>query len=355
MRLRILARVGLLGLLCVGGLGAAEQLRLPDGTPIPVRLKDDLRSESVQVGDRVEFQVSHAVTIRGLIAIPEGALAWGAVQSVKKDKEIKFDLEQLRLPSLQQIKLRSVRKDTDNPGKDIIKVESKLGAFVGAKKGTEFVAYVDGDIEVAEAFPAAEAPAAAKSPSAAAPAPVRTTTPPAAPPTTPAQAATPAVTAAPAAVPSVPTTAPAPAETTARPTAPPATPAVTAAPAAAPSVPAVAPAPVRTTAPPAATATPAQVAAPASTAAPTAARSVPATAPAQPNLERVTVECFSVPTGAEILIDGDFHGHTPSILKLTATSHRLEYLFPGYHTFSQELKLMPGSGLSTVRAVLEKR
>ena len=65
--------------------------------------------------------------------------------------------------------------------------------------------------------------------------------------------------------------------------------------------------------------------------------------------------CSGKDSGAEILIAGEFHGHTPSILKLTAISHRLEFLFPGYHTFSQGLNLVPGSGLSTVRAVLEKK
>ncbi len=41
--------------------------------------------------------------------------------------------------------------------------------------------------------------------------------------------------------------------------------------------------------------------------------------------------------------------------KLTNTSHRMEFLFLGYHTFSRALNLVPGTGLSTVRAVLEKK
>jgi hypothetical protein len=71
--------------------------------------------------------------------------------------------------------------------------------------------------------------------------------------------------------------------------------------------------------------------------------------------ERVTVECFSIPTGAEILIDGDFYGHTPSILKLTPATHRLEFQMPGYRPYSQTLRLAPGSGITTIRATLEKR
>lgn len=71
--------------------------------------------------------------------------------------------------------------------------------------------------------------------------------------------------------------------------------------------------------------------------------------------ERVTVECFSVPTGAEILVDGDFYGHTPSILKLAPGTRRLELQMPGYRPYSQTLRLAPGSGITTIRAELEKR
>ena len=65
--------------------------------------------------------------------------------------------------------------------------------------------------------------------------------------------------------------------------------------------------------------------------------------------------CSGKDSGAEILIDGEFHGPSASILKLTATSHRLQFLFLGYHTFSQARNLVAGTGLSTVRAVLEKK
>lgn len=69
----------------------------------------------------------------------------------------------------------------------------------------------------------------------------------------------------------------------------------------------------------------------------------------------VTVECFSVPSGADILIDGDFYGNTPSILKLPVGKHRLRFILSGYAVFSQELELTAGSTLRTVRAELEKK
>jgi len=68
----------------------------------------------------------------------------------------------------------------------------------------------------------------------------------------------------------------------------------------------------------------------------------------------VTVECFSDPLGADILIDDDFHGSTPSILKLAPGNHQIEFRLMGYKPHSQPLNLTPGTGLRTVRMTLEK-
>jgi hypothetical protein len=290
-----------------GSLLWGERVRVPDGMPIPVRLKNDLRGNQAEPGNRVDFEVAQPVTVRGLVAIPEGCVAWGAVQSVKPEKEIKFDVEGLRLPNLQEIKLRSVPQKTKNPAKDQIKIETMLGAAVGVRMGTRFMAYLDEDVEV-EAAPAQEAPAAA--PPAAAPAkPVEVT--------------------------------PTPAVTT------PSVPAVTAPQAAqlaesAPPTPAAAPA-----------AQPAR-------AAPMVSQTLqPAVATGQQAAagtgERVTVECFSDPTGADILIDGSFYGSTPSILKLTATAHHLEISMPGYKNYVQDLNLSVDRGFLTIRAPLENK
>jgi hypothetical protein len=264
--------------LCCCGLLGAAQVRLPAGTPIQVKLKADLRSDRVSPGDRVDFEVAHPLVVQGVVVIPQGAVAWGAVQSVKKEKEIKFDVEGVRLPNLQEIRLRSIRDKPKNPGKDQIKVVMDMGGYVGALRGAEFTAYVDEDVEI-DAAPAQEtAPAPAVS------------TPPVAAPQPEAQSAMPA------------------------------------------SAAGVTPTGQAVAAPPQPTAA----------AAGTASTS-----------ERVTVECFSIPMGADILIDGDYYGNTPSILKLTATSHKLEMQLPGYKTYSEDLNLAPGAGVRTIRATLE--
>jgi hypothetical protein len=288
MGFRRLVRIVPLALFVVSPSLWAERVLIRDGTPVRLRLKGDLMASRVAQGDRVDYEVAQPLSVQGLVAIPAGAVAWGAVQSSKPDKEIKFDIQGLRLPSMQEIKLRSVREKTKNPGKDIIKVETKFGSGVGALRGSEFTGYVDEEVYV-EAL--ASQPAASKPASAPAPAPASLT--------------------------------------------------------------AASSAPSRTTASPAAT----TVAIPAPTAVPATSQPEPSSAasPIAPVTDRVTVECFSTPSGAEIYIDGDFYGHTPSILKLTATGHRLEIRLSDHRTYSEVLNLVPGMGLRTIRRDLEKK
>ena len=67
------------------------------------------------------------------------------------------------------------------------------------------------------------------------------------------------------------------------------------------------------------------------------------------------MECFSDPLGADIMIDDEYHGNTPSILKLVPGNHQIEYRLVGYKPHSQALDLTPGTGLRTVRMTLEKQ
>jgi hypothetical protein len=267
-------------------LAFGQRVRLPEGTPVRVRLKADLASDQVEEAARVDFEVASPVLIQGIAVIPEGAVSWGAVQSVKKGKFIKFDIEGVRLPDLTVVKLRTVREKSKNAE---IKVDADFKGGVGAPKGTEYTAYVDEAIEVAAA-----------------------------------------------AAPSIPASAPTPAETTA-------------------------PTPAETTPP-----TPAQVVAPTPSSvapavtSPAASATSPAISPSQSaaplaNVERARVECFSDPSAADILIDGEFYGNTPSILKVPVGKHQLEIQLSGYKTYSIPLILEPGTGIRTIRASLEQK
>jgi hypothetical protein len=275
-------------------LAFGQRVRLPEGTPVHVRLKADLASDQVEEGARVDFEVASPVLIQGIAVIPVGAVSWGTVQSVKKGKFIKFDIDGVRLPDLTDVKLRTVGGRTKNPAQDQIKVDASFKGGVGAPKGTEYTAYVNEDREVAVAAQPS-IPALALTPTAAA------TTPP-----TPAQVVAP-----------TPSTA-TPTVTYPKPAAPPA---VTT-PAASATSPAI---------------SPSQSAAPLA------------------NVERVRVECFSDPSAADILIDGDFYGNTPSILKVPVGKHELEIQLSGYKTYSITLILEPGTGIRHIRAPLEEK
>jgi len=281
-------------------LAYGQQVRLPDGTPVHVRLKADLASEQAEEGGRVNFEVARAVVIQGITVIPEGAVSWGAVQSVKKGKFVKFDIEGVQLPDGTNIKLRSVEAKAKISGE--VKADSSFNGGVGGAKGSEYVAYVDEDRDVTVGGqggnpPPAPAPSAAPA-TAAAQAPAS--------PPTPTQVAAPTPSTAAAAVTS--------------------------------STPEAAPA----------LATPA---APATT--PAVSPTGPAAPPA--NVERVTVECFSIPTAADILIDGEFYGNTPSILKIPVGKHDLQIQLSGYKTYSIPLTLEAGRGIRTIRAPLEQK
>jgi hypothetical protein len=302
-----LLRVLFMTTLVFAGPAWAARVSVPDGTPVSVRLKADLSSRRAEIGDRVDFAVAHAVIVGGVVVIPEGSVAWGAVQSVKRDKEIKFDVQGLRLPSLREIKLRSVRQKTSNAGRDQIRLETRSGDTVGAAVGTEFTAYLDENVDVEGVETSAAAPSAGR------PAEVRPMT------LTPA----PIVSAPSATAPAVSTSRLAP-EQTALPRA------STTAQATQPQAP--------------------PLAAPQTT--PPATSAVQETRAAG---ERITVECFSDPSGAEIFINDDYYGNTPSILKLLPTTLRVDMKMPGYKTDSRTLDLTGATGLRTVRGLLEKK
>ena len=294
MKLKCRIGIILVYMLIPSCLALGQKVRLPDGTSVHVRLKADLASEVVEQGARVDFEAARPVVIQGITVIPEGAVAWGAVQNVKKGKSIKFDIEGVQLPDGTNVKLRTGRDKTKNSP---IKADSDFNRGIGAPKGSEYTAYVDEDREVAVSGQGSN-PALAATPGAA----------PTAPPT---QAAAPP---------------PAPAQAVA-PSAPTETPAVTTPAVATPTPPTTSPAvsPTQSGVPPA-------------------------------NVERVTLMCFSDPSGADILIDGDFFGNTPSILKVPVGKHELEIQLSGYKTYAiPSLILRSGEPARTVRAPLEQK
>lgn len=269
---------------CSACLLWGASVHLWDGTPVKLRLKADLTTEHSSERDRVDFVVAEPVTVQGVIVIPAGADAWGAVQSVNPKKGVWFDIEGVRLPNLTTLKLRSVAVKPKNSGKDQLKGSDRVGSSMGAPRGEIFTGYVDEDTDVlVAAGGASPASAAASSPGAVVESPSAATAPTSGP--------TPAATS--------PSRAPAP--QTAKPNAPP-----------------------------------------------------PAPPVISESGDRVTLECYSDPSGADILLDGEFVGNTPSILKVSPASHGLTLELSGYKSNYEVLNLNAGTRLTTVRRTLEK-
>ncbi len=346
----------------------APVVRLTNGTAVRVRLTKDLLSSRAAVGARVDMEIAQPVSLRGVVVIPPGSVAWGTVEAAKKGKTLRFNINGIRLPNQQIVKLRVSAVKSTNPGKHEINVITRVGSDLGAAKGSEFVAYLNQDVNLEAAMvsaappapvatpqnttkPAEPPPAAVVAPVAAppavAPAP-ETVAPPTPQPETPTESPAP-VTAPPAVLPAPPIVAPPAAPQGETPSAPP-TP-VPAPPAVAPTPAVVAPA---TPQPETRTESPAPVAASPVITPQTAPPAVPALPTVQPT-EHITVECFSVPSGADIMIDGEFHGTTPSILKLPPGKHQIEFRLQGYNPHAEPLNLAAGAGLHTLRMTLEKR
>jgi hypothetical protein len=67
-----------------------------------------------------------------------------------------------------------------------------------------------------------------------------------------------------------------------------------------------------------------------------------------------SVEFGSTPDGADIVIDGNLVGNTPSTLRLTPGHHAIEIRMAGYRTWSRMMVVDPESHPS-VRALLIKQ
>jgi PEGA domain len=76
------------------------------------------------------------------------------------------------------------------------------------------------------------------------------------------------------------------------------------------------------------------------------------TAPSPPP-QACTVTVNSDPTGADITVDGNYSGSTPSTLKLSAGSHVLDVSKEGFGKWERKISIEAGGNI-TVDAILQK-
>lgn len=109
--MRRLAGVGFCVLL--SGIAAA-QVRIPEGTPLRVRLENDLCSATAQEGQKVALTVVDDVAIGGSVVIPAGAPVLGRVtqavpKSLGRNGKVDFSVESLTAADGEAIRLRYSR------------------------------------------------------------------------------------------------------------------------------------------------------------------------------------------------------------------------------------------------------
>jgi hypothetical protein len=138
-------------------------LKIQDATSIRLSLMESLSSATNSVDDPVRFEVTEDVNAGGVVAIPRGSTAVGHVVEVEPRRrlgragKLNFSIDHVKAPDGTNVRLRasSTRKGDDKTGTVIVGTVllSPLflimrGKDVSIPKGTEVIAYVDGDREI---------------------------------------------------------------------------------------------------------------------------------------------------------------------------------------------------------------
>jgi PEGA domain len=143
---------------------------LLDGTPVKLRLAENLSSETNKTGDQVPFEVTEEVDVDGVAVIPKGAQALATVTDAEPKKrmgrggKLDVNVDSVRLADGEKAQLRA-SKDTKGGGH----VGAMTGAMVATSlvffpaaplflfmhgkpveipKGTEVTAFVQGDMHL---------------------------------------------------------------------------------------------------------------------------------------------------------------------------------------------------------------
>jgi len=109
---------------------------LLDGTPIKLRLGENLSSETNKTGDQVPFEVTEEVDVDGVAVIPKGAQALATVTNAEPKRrmgrggKLDVNVDSVRLADGEKVQLRAVK---DNKG------GGHVGAMTGAIVATAIV------------------------------------------------------------------------------------------------------------------------------------------------------------------------------------------------------------------------
>jgi hypothetical protein len=142
---------------------SASDLSLLNGTPIHLMLGKTISSANAHVGDVVELKVVEEVVVDGLSVIPKGAMAAGIVTDAEPKKrlgrggKLGLSINSVRLSDNEKAAVRSFQEGQGSNTSAGAILPLASGKDVVFAQGTEFTAYVDGDVHLKrEAFQAAK-------------------------------------------------------------------------------------------------------------------------------------------------------------------------------------------------------
>ena len=145
-----------------------SDLTLLNGTPIQLMLGKTITSANAHVGDVVELKVVEEVVVEGLSVIPRGATAIGIVTDAEPKKrlgrggKLGLSINFVRLSDNEKAAVRSFQEGTGSNTSAGAALPLASGKDVAFAQGTEFTAFVDGDMHLKrEAFQAAKDDASA--------------------------------------------------------------------------------------------------------------------------------------------------------------------------------------------------
>jgi hypothetical protein len=147
-----------------------SEFTLRNGTAIRLKLGKTISSATAHMGDAVDLQVAEEVIVDGLAVIPQGAAATGVVKEVEPRKrlghggKLAFSIDSVRLKDNEKAAVRSFQESSggNNSAGGILPGSGKDVVFT---QGTEFTAYVDGDVHLKKAAFQAEKDSSRTAPS----------------------------------------------------------------------------------------------------------------------------------------------------------------------------------------------
>jgi len=161
---------------------SAKGFVLEEATPVKLRFNRTVSSADAHVGDTVDFEVLQDISVNGTLVISKGGFAFGTVTEAQGKRrmarggKLEINIDYVKLVSSEKAALRAVRGGKGG-GHAGVMTAGIVGAgilffpaapfflFMHGKditlpKGTEFTAYINGDmkLDIAKFQPATPAP-----------------------------------------------------------------------------------------------------------------------------------------------------------------------------------------------------